>query len=188
MEDLVAISLNDGNDDDVVQIGSNRRDEVGKQLVAFIQRNVDVFAWIPMDMPEIDAEVMKHHLAIDPKCQSVKEKMCGYAPKRQKAIMKEDDKLLKAGFIREVSYPNQISNVLLVRNANDKWKMCIDFKILNKTCPKDSYPRPNIDQLVDATSGHELLTFMVAFSSYNQIRMAPEDKKKISFITEHGLS
>ena len=61
------------------------------------------------------------------------------------------------------------------------------FKKLNKACPKDSYPLPRIDQLVDATSGHELLTFMDAFSGYNQIRMASEDEEKIAFITNHGL-
>ena len=65
--------------------------------------------------------------------------------------------------------------------------MCIDFKKLNKACPKDSYPLPRIDQLVDAISGHELLTFMDAFSGYNQIRMAPEDEEKTAFITNRGL-
>ena len=65
--------------------------------------------------------------------------------------------------------------------------MCIDFKKLNKACLKDSYPFPRIDQLVDATSGHELLTFMDAFSGYNQIRMVPEDEEKIAFITNRGL-
>ena len=97
------------------------------------------------------------------------------------------DKLLKARFIREVNYPDWISNVVLVKKANGKWRMCIDFKKLNKTCPKDSYPLPRIDQLVDATSGHELLTFMDAFSDNNQIRMAPKDEEKTAFITNHGL-
>ena len=97
------------------------------------------------------------------------------------------DKLLKAGFIREVNYPNWISNIALVKKANGKWRMCIDFKNLNKACPKDSYPLPRIDQLVDATLGHELLTFMDAFFGYNQIRKALEDKEKTSFITNRGL-
>ena len=65
--------------------------------------------------------------------------------------------------------------------------MCIDFKKLNKVCPKDSYPLSRIDQLADATSGHELLTFMDAFFDYNQIRMAPEDEEKTAFITNRGL-
>ena len=65
--------------------------------------------------------------------------------------------------------------------------MCINFKKLNKACPKDSYPLLKIDQLVDAILNYELLTFMDAFSSYNQIQMAPEDEEKIAFITNHGL-
>ena len=65
--------------------------------------------------------------------------------------------------------------------------MCIDFAYLNKACPKDNYPLPRIDQLVDATLGHELLTFMNTFSDYNQIRMAPEDEKKTTFITDRDL-
>ena len=77
--------------------------------------------------------------------------------------------------------------MVLVKKANGKWRMCIDLKKLNKASPKDSYPLPRIDQLVDATSGHELLTFMDAFSNYNQIRMAPEDEEKIAFITNYGL-
>ena len=77
--------------------------------------------------------------------------------------------------------------MVLVKKANGKWRMCIDFKKLNKACPKDSYPLPRIDQLVDATSGHEFLTFMDVFSGYNQIRMAPEDEEKTTFITDHGL-
>ena len=65
--------------------------------------------------------------------------------------------------------------------------MCIDFKKLNKAYSKDSYPLPRIDQLVDATSGHELLTFMDAFFGYNQIRMASEDEEKTASITHRGL-
>ena len=63
----------------------------------------------------------------------------------------------------------------------------MDFTDLNKACPKDSFPLPRIDQLVDSTARHKLLTFMDAFSGYNQIRMAEEDQEKTSFITSQGL-
>ena len=81
------------------------------------------------------------------------------------------EKLLRVGFIREVNYPEWISNVVLVKKANGKWRMCVDFTDLNKACPKDSFPLPKIDQLVDSTAGHGLLSFMDAFSGYNQIPM-----------------
>ena len=66
--------------------------------------------------------------------------------------------------------------------------MCVNFTDLNKAYPKDNFPLPRIDQLVDSTAGHKLLTFMVAFSRYNQIRMDENDQEKTSFITSRGLS
>ena len=70
---------------------------------------------------------------------------------------------------------------------NGKWKMCVDFTDLNKACPKDSYLLPRIDQLVDSTTGHKLLSFMNAFSRYNQIRLDKVDQEKTSFFTSQGL-
>ena len=84
-------------------------------------------------------------------------------------------------------YPDWSANVVMVKKASDKWRICIDYTDLNKACPKDSFPLLKIDQLVDATSGHKLLSFMDAFSGYNQIRMAPEDEERTAFITEKGL-
>ena len=75
----------------------------------------------------------------------------------------------------------------MVKKANGKWRMCVDFTNLNKACPKDSYPLPRIDQLVDSTTGHQLLSFMDAFSRYNQIKMDEVDQEKTSFITSQGL-
>jgi len=96
-------------------------------------------------------------------------------------------KLLDAGFIRECHYPEWVSIVVLVKKPNGTWRMCIDFTDLNRACPKDSYPLPKIDKLVDSTAGHELLSFMDAFSGYHQIRMAAEDQEKTSFVIDTGL-
>jgi len=73
--------------------------------------------------------------------------------------------------------------VVIVKKANRKWKMCIDFMDLNKACPKDSYPLPRVDVLVDSTAQHQLLSFMDAFSGYNQIRMDKADQEKTLFVT-----
>ena len=92
-----------------------------------------------------------------------------------------------AKFIREVYYLDWLANMVMVKKANGKWRMCVNFIDLNKVCPKDSYPLPRIDQLVDLIAGHKLLSFMDAFSGYNQIRMDEVDQEKTSFITSQDL-
>jgi hypothetical protein len=92
-------------------------------------------------------------------------------------------KVLDAGFIREVDYPEWLANVILVKKLKDKWRMCVDLTNFNKAYLKDSFPLPRIDLLVDSTSEHELLSFMDAFSRYNQIHIDEMDQEKTSFIT-----
>ncbi|XP_058092531.1 uncharacterized protein LOC131238977 [Magnolia sinica] len=97
------------------------------------------------------------------------------------------DKSLKHQLIKESHYPKWIANVVLVKKANGKWQVCIDYSDLNKACPKDSFPLHQIDQLVDSTTGHERLTFLDAYSGYNQIRMYPPNRQKTTFVTDKGL-
>jgi len=92
--------------------------------------------------------------------------------------------LLSTGHIREIQYPEWLANMVLVKKANERWRMCVDFTKLNKACPKDSYPLPSIDTLVDSASGWRLLSFLDAFSRYNQINMHPRDECKTAFMTE----
>ena len=101
--------------------------------------------------------------------------------------MDEMNKLLATNFIREVFYPEWLANVIMVKKANEKWRMCVDFTDLNNACPKDSLSLLKIDQLVDSIVGHKLLTFMDTFSGYNQIQMVEEDQEKTTFITSQGL-
>ena len=82
---------------------------------------------------------------------------------------------MSASFIWEVYYPDWLANIVLEKKANGKWRICVNFTDLKKACPKDSFPLPRIDQLVDSTARHKLLMFMDAFSGYNQIKMAEED-------------
>ena len=102
-------------------------------------------------------------------------------------MAEEVRKLLEADFIREVYYPDWLANVVMVKKANEKWRMCVDFTDLNRACPKDNYPLPQIDTLVDSTARHELLSFMDTFSGYNQIKMNEDDQERTSFFTNQGL-
>jgi len=103
---------------------------------------------------------------------------------RRQIIKEETWKLLSAGHIREFQYPEWLANVVLVKKANGKWRMCVDFTDLNKACPKDSYPLPSIDALVDSTSGCKLLSFLDALSGYNLIKMHPRDEYNTTFMIE----
>ena len=118
-------------------------------------------------MPGIDLSVITHRLSVYSSSKSVCQKKRVFAPEQDNAIREEVQKLTTTRFIREVYYPNWLANVVMVKKANGKWRMCIDFTDLNKAYPKDSYPLPRIDQLVDSTAGHQLLSFMDAFSGYN---------------------
>ena len=138
-------------------------------------------------MLEIDKEVIVHCLLVDPMQKQVQQKWRVFAPKCNKAIMEEVDKLLSSKLIREVYYPEWLANVGMAKKSNGEWRICVDFTNLNKTYLKDSFPLPRINQLVDLTDRHELLSFMDAFSGYNQIMMDEQDQEKIVFIVSQGL-
>ncbi|KAK0581633.1 hypothetical protein LWI29_016189 [Acer saccharum] len=138
-------------------------------------------------MPGIDRSVISHNLAVNEKCKPVVQKRRSFNPEKSAAIKEEVSKLLVAGSIREVKYPEWVANVVLVKKKNSQWRMCVDFTDLNKACPKDSFPLPRIDQLVDATAGHETLSFMDAYSGYNQIKMHKPDEEKTAFTINQGL-
>jgi hypothetical protein len=188
-EELEEIILVEGlhNEKKTTRIGTSIKGEVRDSIVRFLRENADIFAWSHADMPGISTKVVAHQLNVNPSFHPIKQRRRVFAPERNAAVTEEVDKLLQAGFIREVYYPEWLANVVMVKKSTGKWRMCVDFTDLNKACPKDSYPLPRIDQLVDSTAGHKLLSFMDAFSGYNQIQMAEEDQEKTAFITSRGL-
>ena len=111
----------------------------------------------------IDKKIIQHRLNVNPECKPVQQKRRIFAPEHNKAVTKEVEKLLEVDFIKEVFYPDWLANVVMVKKSNGKWRMCDDFTDLNKACPKDSFPLPRIDQLLESTVGHKLLSFMDAF-------------------------
>ena len=173
-EELKPVTLDD-DPEHLVYIGSKLAEDLKGPLTRFMRQNRDVFAWKQADMGGIDPSVITHRLNVSPSFKPVKQKRRSFAPERQKAINEEVGKLLQAEAIREVEYPEWLANVVLVKKANGKWRLCIDFTDINKACPKDSFPLPRIDLIVDATAGHKLLSFMDTFFGYNQIIMDLDD-------------
>ncbi|KAJ9536552.1 hypothetical protein OSB04_un000251 [Centaurea solstitialis] len=158
-----------------------------QEIASENKEHSDCFAWSHEDMVGIDPNIISHKQNVDPTFKPIKQKRCKFAPERNKVINDEVDNLLKTGKIREVKYPEWLANVVVVQKKNGKWRVCIDFTDLNKACPKDPFPLPHIDAMVDATTGHELLTFMDAYSGYNQILMHTDDQEKTAFMTDKGI-
>ena len=184
-EELEPIQLDD-QPEHLVYIGSKLAKDVRDLLIHFLKQNIEVFAWKQEDMGGINPAVITHKLNISPSFKPVKQKRRSFAPKRQKAINEEVNKLLQDKAIREVEFPDWLDNVVLVKKANGKLRLCIDFTDVNRACPKDSFPLPRIDLIVDAKAGQELLSFRDAFSGYKQIKMDPSDQEKTSFVTGQG--
>ncbi|KAK0574494.1 hypothetical protein LWI29_024540 [Acer saccharum] len=186
-EQLEEIPIRKGDPTKVVKIVGLLDCKVRKSLVELLEEYSDIFAWSHDEMPGIPLNLATHRLAVDATFKLVKQKRRHFNAEWNAAVQEEVDKLLKARFIKESCYPEWIANVVMVTKANGKLRMCVDYIDLNRACPKDSFPLPKIDQLIDSTVGNKLLSFMDAFSGYNQIMMHPADQDKTSFITGQGL-
>ncbi|GKU89055.1 hypothetical protein SLEP1_g3247 [Rubroshorea leprosula] len=153
IEDVEEVLIDDRDLSRKTQIGTRLNPEERAELIAFLQANNDVFAWTSAEMPGIP----------------------------NSAIKDEVEKLLQAGSVRKVDYCEWVANPVLVKKANGKWRICIDYTNLNNACPKDCYPMPSFDKLVEAASGNERLSLLDAYSGYHQVPMAPEDEEKTAF-------
>ncbi|RVW71025.1 Retrovirus-related Pol polyprotein from transposon 297 [Vitis vinifera] len=124
--------------------------------------------------------------ATSAQARPIKQKLRRLHPRWSLQVKEEIQKQLSVGFLSVVEYPEWLANVVPVPKKDGKVRVCVDFRDLNKASPKDDFPLPHIDMLVDSTAGHSMLSFMDGFSGYSQILMAPEDMEKTSFITEWG--
>ena len=152
-----------------LKIGGDLNLEQEQQLVQVLKNNLSSFAWSVADMTGIDPDLC-HKLNINHSAKPKAQRRRRLSGERAQAAAKEVRKLLEAAHIREIQYLTWLANVVMVKKSNGNWRMCVDFTDLNNACPKDSYPLPNIDALVDSASGCALLSFLDAYSGYNQIK------------------
>ncbi|GJX41637.1 hypothetical protein Tco_0256627 [Tanacetum coccineum] len=114
-------------------------------LIDTLRKNVDIFEWTPTDMTGIPRAITEHSLDTYPHIEPKAQKKMSLAPDRRKVVTDEVNEWLKVGIVRWVRYPIWVTNPVLVKKVDGSWRMCIDFKDLNKACPKDLYPLPEID-------------------------------------------
>uniref|UniRef100_A0A2N9E8Q0 Uncharacterized protein n=1 Tax=Fagus sylvatica TaxID=28930 RepID=A0A2N9E8Q0_FAGSY len=131
------------------------------ELVDFLVNNVDVFAWDPYEVPGVDPNYIRTSVEYRSSLQT----------------SATEGKEIGSGACRS----------MVVKKKNGKWRVCVDFTNLNQACPKDPFPLPKIDQLVDATAGHDRMSFLDAFQGYHQIALSTEDREKTAFITPLGI-
>jgi hypothetical protein len=169
-----------------VLLGSQLSDEQEKTLLRFLFNNKDVFSWLANDLYGVNRDVIEHSLSVDPSFRPRKQRLQKMSEDKAEGAQNEVKRLLSAGVIREMKYPEWLANTVMVKKANGKWRMCIDFTYLNKACPKDEFPLPRIDSLVDAAASTEVMSLLDCYSGYHRIWMKKEDEPKTSFITPSG--
>ena len=147
---------------------------------------MDVFAWNAYEAPRMDSSFICHHLNVNPFVTPRKQPPRRSSKEHFDAVKDEVTRLKQVGAIKEVFYPEWLANTMVVKKKNGKWRVCVDFTDLNKACPKDPFPMPRIDQLVDATVGHPQMSFLDAVQGYHQIPLASEDQEKTIFVTPTG--
>jgi hypothetical protein len=169
-----------------VLLGSQWSDEQEKVMLKFMFNKKDVFAWSTNDLCGVNRDVIEHSLNVDSAVRPRKQRLRKMSDDKAEGARNKVKRLLSARVIREVTYPEWLANTIMVKKANGKWRMCIDFTDLNKACPKDEFSLPIIDSLVDAAATLELMSLLDCYSGYHQIWMKREDESKTSFITHSG--
>src|SRR3954453_14915906 len=185
-EPLEIINLGSDGNRKEVKIGASLSSEIRESLIQLLKEFSDVFAWSYQDMPGLDTSIVEHHLPLKAECPPVKQKLRRTHPEMAMKIKVEVQKQLDAGFLVTSEYPQWLANIVPVPKKDGNVRMCVDYRDLNRASPKDDFPLPHIDVLVDNTAPFKVFSFMDGFSGYNQIKMAPEDMEKTTFITPWG--
>ncbi|PKI37318.1 hypothetical protein CRG98_042291 [Punica granatum] len=138
-------------------------------------------------MPGLDPSIVEHFLPLDteklpPKRQQLRRQRASFLLRIKEEVVKQ----INVGFLEVCNYSEWVANIVPVEKKDGRVRVCVDYRDLNKASPKDNFPLPHIDVLVDNTARHAQFFFMDGFSGYNQIRMAEKDKLKTTFTTMWG--
>ncbi|GJR67260.1 hypothetical protein Tco_0013325 [Tanacetum coccineum] len=187
VEERVKVAINPEYLEQTVIIDFTLTEEGRNKLCNLLQRNLDIFAWKTTNMTGVPIHIAEHRLNVREGCFLVRQKKRGQAADRNQAIQEEVEKLVEAGIMKEVHYHDWLSNPVMVKKHDDSWRMCVDFKDLNKACLKNGYPLPEIDWKVWSLCGIPFKCFLEAYKGYHQIQMAKEDEEKTTFIMNQGI-
>nr|UYK51750.1 hypothetical protein [Paphiopedilum micranthum] len=183
VDDLVEINLGTEEDPRPTYISALLPEEMVNKLKPLLIEFKDCFAWNYAEMPGLNPEVAVHKLAIRPDALPIKQSPRRMRLEIEEQVIAETKKLIEADFVREEKYPTWLANVVPVKKKNGQIRICIDFRDLNKACPKDDFPLPIPELMIDIASHHSMFSFMDGSSGYNQIQMAEDEQKYTAFRT-----
>eukprot|EP00253_Pinus_taeda_P008533 PITA_08533 len=151
-----------------------------------LRENKEAFAWDYTDMKGISPKLCAHRIYIKEGSHPVCQPQRRMNPNLREIVKEELQKLLNAGLIYPISDSEWVSPLLILPKKNGKWRVCVDYRALNKATQKDHFPLPFINQVLDSLSGKRLFSFLDGFSGYNQIKIAPQDQDKTTFTSPWG--
>ena len=181
-DSLEEVDIGSGNIPRLTFVNKNMANDCKAKMIELLRNYVDCFAWEYHEMPGLSRELVEHRLPIKSGFRPHKQPPRRFNPNMYDRIKEEIDRLLRAGFIRPCRYAEWISNIVPVeKKSSGKLRICVDFRDLNKATPKDEYPMPIADMLINNASGHRVVSFLDGNAGYNQIFMAEEDMSKTAF-------
>ena len=163
-EDLVRVRILP-DDDRSFLIRASVKDKERVEMLLFLVQNVDVFSWSPYELPGVDPKFIVHMLNVDLLYPPKKQKPRRSVKEHVETIKHEVKRLKEAEAIKKIFFPEWLANIVVVKKKNGKWRLYVNFTDLNRVCPKDLFPMPKIDQLVDATYGRPRMLFKVIIRS-----------------------
>jgi len=179
LDETEIVNLGDAENVKKTRISIHLSPSEKKEYTEFLKECEDVFAWSFDYMTGLSTSIVAHKLPTNPMCPPVKQKLRNFKPDMSLKIKEEVNKQIKAKVLRVVEYPTWLANIVPVPKKDGKVRVCVDYRDLNRTSPKDDFPLPNIHILIDNCAKHELQSFVDYFAGYHQIWMDEEDTEKM---------
>ena len=167
IEETETINLIDKDENEkLIKIKVNFPKDMKPGLITLLKEFREIFAWSYQDMPGLETDIVVHKILVKPECPLVWQAL---QRMKSKIILKieELEKQLKADFLTVIAYSDLVANIVPVPKKDGKVRMCVDYRDLNQASPKDNFPLPHIDTLIDKTTTNMFFSFMDGFSSYN---------------------
>jgi hypothetical protein len=180
-DELEEINIGPGDKPRPTFISKKLSPELREPMIVLLKEYADCFAWDYTEMPRLDRSIVEHRLPLKPGFRPFQQRARQMKAEVQEEVKKEVKKMIEASFIRTCRYAEWIFSVVPVQKKDGRWKVCVDFRDLNRATPKDEYPMPVAETLINTAAGHKMLSFMDGNTGYNQIFMAPEDIHKTPF-------